>query len=102
MSSRHSGPVSSFRPETTKLTMPYRAIDCDGNLVDTMLSEHRDMATAQAFFRSAKSVTDVTPDRVTTDGHGSYPRAIRSTLGRRVVHRTAPTGTTGWNKIIGA
>jgi putative transposase len=67
----------------------YRAIDRDGNLVDTMLSEHRDMAAAQAFFRSAKAATGVTPDRVTTDGHGSYPRAIRSTLGRRVVHRTS-------------
>ena len=67
----------------------YRAIDRDGNLVDTMLSEHRDMAAAQAFFRSAKSVTGMTPDQVTTDGHGSYPRAIRSTLGRRVVHRTS-------------
>src|SRR5918999_2996769 len=67
----------------------YRAIDRDGNLVDTMLSEHRDMAAAQAFFRSAKAATDVTPERVTTDGHGSYPRAIRSTLGRHVVHRTS-------------
>jgi transposase-like protein len=67
----------------------YRAIDRDGNLVDTMLSEHRDMAAAQAFFRSAKSATGVTPERVTTDGHGSYPRAIRSTLGRQVVHRTS-------------
>jgi putative transposase len=47
------------------------------------------MAAAQAFFRSAKAATGVTPDRVTTDGHGSYPRAIRSTLGRRVVHRTS-------------
>ena len=56
----------------------YRAIDRDGDLVDTMLSEHRDMAAAQAFFRSAKAVTGVTPDQVTTDGHGSYPRAIRS------------------------
>ena len=54
-----------------------------------MLSEHRDMAAAQAFFRSARAVTGVTPDRVTTDGHVSYPRAIRSTLGRRVVHRTS-------------
>ncbi len=54
-----------------------------------MLSEHRDMAAAQAFFRSAKAATGMTPDRVTTDGHGSYPRAIRSTLGRRVVHRTS-------------
>jgi transposase-like protein len=67
----------------------YRAIDRDGRLVDTMLSEHRDMAAAQAFFRSARAVTGVTPKRVTTDGHGSYSRAIRSTLGRRVVHRTS-------------
>jgi putative transposase len=67
----------------------YRAIDRDGHLVDAMLSEHRDMAAAQAFFRSAKAATGVTPDLVTTDGHGSYPGAIRSTLGRRVVHRTS-------------
>jgi putative transposase len=67
----------------------YRAIDRDGDLVDTMLSERRDMAAAQAFFRSARAVTGQTPERVTTDGHGSYPRAIRSVLGRRVVHRTS-------------
>ena len=67
----------------------YRAIDRDGDLVDTMLSERRDMAAARAFFRSAKAATGVTPERVTTDGHGSYPRAIRSTLGPRVVHRTS-------------
>jgi putative transposase len=67
----------------------YRAIDRDGHLVDAMLSEHRDMAAAQAFFRSAQAATGVTPDRVTTDGHVSYPRAIRSTLGRHVVHRTS-------------
>lgn len=67
----------------------YRAIDRDGNLVDTMLSKHRDMAAAQAFFRSARAATGVTPERITTDGHGSYPRAIRSTLGRRIVHRTS-------------
>ena len=53
------------------------------------LSEHRDMAAAQAFFRSAKAATGVTPERVTTDGHGSYPRAIRIVLGRRVAHRTS-------------
>src|SRR4051812_49559781 len=54
-----------------------------------MLSEPRDMAAAQAFFRSAKAAIGITPDRVTTDGHGSYPRAIRTVLGRRVVHRTS-------------
>ena len=67
----------------------YRAIDRNGDLVDTMLSEHRDMVAAKAFFRSARSVTGTVPDKVTTDGHGSYPRAIRSTLGKRVTHRTS-------------
>jgi putative transposase len=32
-------------------------------------------------------VTDITPDRVTTDEHDSYPRAIRTTLGEGVRHR---------------
>jgi transposase-like protein len=67
----------------------YRAIDRSGALVDVMLSERRDMAAAKAFFRSAKAVTGVTPDRVTTDGHDSYPRAIRTGLGRGVRHRTS-------------
>ena len=67
----------------------YRAIDRSGTLVDVMFSEHRDMAAAKAFFRSAKAVTGVTPDRVTTDGHDSYPRAIRTELGRGVRHRTS-------------
>ena len=53
-----------------------------------MFSEHRDMAAAKAFFQSAKTVTDVIPDRVTTDGHDSYPRAIRTKLGEGVKHRT--------------
>src|SRR3984957_3368022 len=57
----------------------YRAIDRNGALVDVMFSEHRDMAAAKAFFQSAKTVTGITPDRVTTDGHDSYPRAIRTT-----------------------
>src|SRR4051812_4719809 len=48
----------------------YRAIDRNGAFVDTMLSEHRDMVAAQAFFRSAKSATGQVPDQVTTDGRG--------------------------------
>src|SRR6266567_6955360 len=66
----------------------YRAIDRHGNLIDTMLSATRDMRATQKFFRSARSVAGFVPDRVTTDGHNSYPRAIRSTLGRKVRHRT--------------
>src|SRR5436190_6623111 len=67
----------------------YRAIDRTGALVDVLFSERRDMKAARAFFRSAKAVTGVTPDRVTTDGHDSYPRAIRNELGRGVRHRTS-------------
>jgi putative transposase len=67
----------------------YRAIDRSGDLVDVMLSETRDMKAARAFFRSAKAVTAITPTKVTTDGHDSYPRAIRSELGRHVKHRTS-------------
>jgi putative transposase len=67
----------------------YRAVDRDGNLIDAMLSEHRDMAATKAFFRSAKATICYRPHRVTTDGHGSYPKAIRTTLGRTVWHRTS-------------
>src|SRR5580698_10719155 len=67
----------------------YRAIDRNGALVDVMLSERRDLAAAKAFFRSAKAVTGVTPDRVTTDGHDAYPSAIRTEFGKHVRHRTS-------------
>ena len=74
----------------------YRAIDRAGALVDVMLSERRDLAAAQAFFRSAKAVTGVTPGRVTTDGHDAYP----TELGRHVRHRTSrylgPMSTDAW------
>ncbi len=30
------------------------------------------------------------PDRVTTDGHDAYPRAIRETLSEDIVHRMSP------------
>ena len=70
-------------------TYLYRAIDRDGNLIDAMLSEHRDMRAAKAFFRSARATMGFRPDRVTTDRHGSYPRAIRSVLGKTIQHRTS-------------
>jgi transposase-like protein len=67
----------------------YRAIDRDGNLVDVFLSETRDMAAAKAFLRSARSVTQVEPKKVTTNGHTSYPKAIAEELGADVDHRTS-------------
>jgi transposase-like protein len=65
----------------------YRAIDREGNLVDSMLSATRDMAAAQRFFRGTLSVVKRAARQVTTDGHDSYPRAIRETLGPTVEHR---------------
>jgi len=66
----------------------YRAIDRDGNLVDVFLSEVRDRAAAEAFFRAARTVTEIVPDFVTTDGHAAYPSAIKAELGQAVIHRT--------------
>jgi putative transposase len=67
----------------------YGAISRSGALVDVMVSEKRDLDAAKRFFRSARAVTDVTPARVTTDGHDSYPRAIREQFGEAVRHRTS-------------
>jgi len=67
----------------------YRAIDSDGNLVETMLSKTRDMDAAKRFFACALKTVRQTPEKVTTDGHDSYPRAVRETLGPDVYHRTS-------------
>ena len=67
----------------------YRAIDADGALVDSMLSETRDMDAAKRFFTQARTVVGHAPEKVTTDGHDAYPRAIRETLGPEVQHRTS-------------
>ena len=68
----------------------YRAIDQEGNLVDVRLSEKRDMAAAKAFFKQAHEVADVPPERVFTDGHRSYPRAIEEEWGTEVEHAVIP------------
>jgi transposase-like protein len=67
----------------------YRAIDREGNLVDALLSEKRDMDAAQRFFARAVGLVGRAPAQVTTDGHDAYPRAIRETLGDGVHHRTS-------------
>jgi transposase-like protein len=66
----------------------YRAIDRDGNLADSMLSQQRNMEAAKRFFQQALQTVGHAPEQVTTDGHGSYPRAIRETLGHDVLHQT--------------
>ena len=68
----------------------YRVIDRDGNLLDAMLSETRDVEAAKQFFARALAIMGKAPQRVTTDGHTAYPRAIRETLGEKVLHRCNP------------
>ena len=65
----------------------YRAIDREGALLDSMLSEHRDRHAARRFLRRLVDVAARKPQRVTTDHHPPYRRAIRWILGRRVRHR---------------
>ncbi|HVA88879.1 MAG TPA: IS6 family transposase [Chloroflexota bacterium] len=72
----------------------YRAIDADGNLVASLLSERRDMGAAKRFFARSIEVVGHSPEKVTTDGHDAYPRAIRETLGEDVVHRCSRSRNT--------
>jgi putative transposase len=94
-SRRRGKPGSSWYADETYVKVSgkwcylYRAIDRDGNLVDSILSEHRDLDSAKRFFIQAKEAVGHKPTRVTTDGHAAYPRAIRRVLGRRVEHRTS-------------
>ncbi len=66
-----------------------RAIDRDGNLIDALLREQRDMAAARRFFAAALEVAGHAPEQVTTDGHDADPRASRETLGDAVDHRSS-------------
>lgn len=66
----------------------YRAIDRDGNLLDSMLSEHRDKHAARRFLRRLLQTTDRKPLRLTTDKHPAYRKAIRWIVGRKALHRT--------------
>lgn len=68
----------------------YRAIDREGNFVDCMLSQKRDMDAAKRFFQQALQTVGHAPEQVTTDGHDAYPRALRETLGSKVRHRCNP------------
>ncbi len=66
----------------------YRAIGRNGELLDSMLSEHRDRDAARRFLRRLVEVTGGRPERITTDKHSSYRKAIRWIVGRKAEHRT--------------
>jgi transposase-like protein len=57
----------------------YRALDEAGVVVDVLLREHRDTASAEAFFRQAIERTGVVPHEVVTDRHRPYLKAVATT-----------------------
>jgi len=59
-------------------------------LIEARLSETRDLDAAKGFFAQALAIVGKPPQRVTTGGHAAYPRAIRETLGKKVLHRCNP------------
>jgi transposase-like protein len=55
--------------------------------VDVRLSEKRDIEAAEAFFAQAHEVAQQPPERVVTDEHTSYPRAIARELKDMVMRK---------------
>jgi transposase-like protein len=50
-------------------------------------SKKRDIEAAKRFFQQAVAMVGHTAERLTTDGHAFYPRALCETLGNDVIHR---------------
>ena len=65
----------------------YRAIDREGILIDSMLSERRDKHAARRFLRDLLQVVERKPTRITTDAHLAHRKAIRWIVGQKIQHR---------------
>jgi transposase-like protein len=51
----------------------YRAVDQFGQVMDVLVSPHRDVKAARRFFERATDTTKVTPVQVVTDRAATYP-----------------------------
>jgi IS6 family transposase len=58
----------------------YRAVDEHGQVIDVLLRDKRDRASAEAFFRQALAHADVTPKTIITDHHQPYVKAVVTVL----------------------
>ena len=65
----------------------YRAIDKSGNLVDVYLSDRKNKAAAEKFFKQAQKTTGVQPKQVTTDKEAALYPAIKKAFKRKTKHR---------------
>jgi len=65
----------------------YRAIDKEGDLVDVYLSDRRDQATAEEFFKQTAKTSGIYPEQITTDKEAALYPAIDSVFGDYTTHR---------------
>ncbi len=68
-----------FLLRKTEKRCVYRAIDEDGVVVDILLREYRDTASAEAFFRQTIERSGVIPNEVVSDHHQPHVRAVATT-----------------------
>jgi transposase-like protein len=54
----------------------YRAVDQHGQIIDVLVSKHRDGEAARRFFQRALTTLKVTPTEVVTDAAPVYPRVL--------------------------
>src|SRR5262245_4880609 len=54
--------------------------DQHGQVIDVLLRDKRDRASAEALFRQALVRTDVTPKAVITDHHQPYVKAVATVI----------------------
>ena len=84
---QHRSPVGTrWRVDETLLKIAgrwryvFRCLDEHGQIVDVYLSDHRDVASARAFFDRAITTAAVMPTRVTSDKAKCYPPALRALM----------------------
>ena len=73
----------------------YRAVDEHGQVVDVLLSDHRDTTSAEAFFAQALGRSGQAPSAIITDHHQPYIKAIQRVVPTAVHIRSGLHRATG-------
>ena len=72
--------VFFFRKGGEEKRYLYRAIDEQGQVLDVLFRDHRDTASAEAFFRRTLGTAGVAPTTVVSDHHRPYIAAVQEVL----------------------
>jgi putative transposase len=80
--------VLFFRDGGKEKRYLYRAIDEHGQVLDVLFRDHRDTASAAAFFRGMLAATGVTPTTVVSDHHLPYIQAVQTVFPEATQVRT--------------